>query len=50
MKGRTEMSSLLKGFIAMIKNQLGKGVKIVRSNKKSKFTYGPMLQFYAKME
>jgi len=47
MKNRSETSSLLKRFVAMIEDQFGKGIKIVGSDNKSEFIADPMLQFYA---
>ena len=41
-----EMSDLLRGFIAMTKNQFRKNVKVVRSDNGSKFTSNPMQVFY----
>jgi len=46
MKDRREASKLLKGFIAMVRNQFHKGIKVVRSDNGSKFTSGPMQEFY----
>ena len=47
MRGRRETSTLLKSFVTMIKTQFGKTVKVVRSDNGSKFTFEPMLQYYA---
>ena len=46
MKDKSEASKLLKGFIAMVRNQFHKGVKVVRSDNGSEFTSGPMQHFY----
>ena len=42
MKDKTEASKLLKYFIVMIKNQFGKGFKVVQSDNGREFTSGPM--------
>jgi len=46
MKDRRETSTLLKNFVAMIKTQFGKTIKVVRSDNGSEFTSEPMLQCY----
>jgi len=49
-KDRSEASKLLKGFIAMIRNEFHKGIKVVRSDNGSKFTSGPIQNFYYELE
>jgi len=49
-KDRSEASKLLKGFIAMIRNEFHKGIKVVRSDNGSKFTSGPTQNFYYEHE
>ena len=41
-----EASKLLRGFIAMVKNQFNKGVKVVKSDNGAEFTSRPMQEFY----
>jgi len=38
MKDKSETSKLLKGFIALVRTQFEKKIKVVRSNNGSKFT------------
>ena len=47
MKDKSEASKFLPGFIAMVRNQFHKGVKVVRSDNGSEFTSGPMQNFYS---
>jgi len=46
MKHRTKASKLLRGFIAMVRTQFDKKIKVVRSDNGSEFTSGPMQEFY----
>ena len=46
MKDRSEAGKLLRGFIAMVKNQFHKIVKVIRSDKGTEFTSGQMQAFY----
>jgi len=43
---RSEASKLLIGFIAMVKNQFNKWVKVVRGDNGAEFTSGLMQEFY----
>jgi len=46
MKEKSEVEMLLKGFIAMTKNQFEKGVKVVRSDNGLEFKSSSMETFY----
>ena len=46
-KDRSKTSAPLKAFVAITKNQYGKGIKILRSDHGSEFTSSLMLQYYA---
>ena len=46
MKDKSEANKLLKGFIAMVRTQFEKKIKVVRSNNGSEFTSRPMQEFY----
>ena len=46
MKDRNEANKLLQGFIAMVRNQFHKGIKVVKSDNGFEFTFGHMQNFY----
>jgi len=46
MKEKSEVGTLLKGFVSMVKTQFGKQVKIVRMDNGTEFRSGPMRNFY----
>ena len=50
MQDRSEASKLLKGFIAMVRNQFHKGIKVVRSDNGSEFTSNPFKISMVNME
>jgi len=47
MKDKGEAGHFPKQFIIVVKNQFGKGVKVVRTDNGAEFKYGPMLKFYS---
>ena len=46
MKGKSEAGKLLKGFVALVKTQFDKVVKIIRTDNGLEFVSGPMKMFY----
>jgi len=48
MREKGEVTSILQSFVAMVKNQFEKNVKIVHSDNGIEFKSGPMLQFYSR--
>jgi len=49
-KDRSEARKLPKGFVAMVRNQFNRGIKVARSDNGSEFTLGPMQKFYYEHE
>jgi len=46
-EGKGEVASLMQNFVAMVKNQFGKNVVILRSDNGLEFKSEPMLRFYS---
>ena len=45
-KDKGEAINILKNFVAFVKNQFGKNMKIIRTDNGSRFASGPMKKFY----